>query len=311
MAQTKELKDILENFYRFLYMRFGAQNWWPAKTPFEVIVGAILTQNTNWTNVERAITNLRRAKLLSPRKLHTVNIKRLSRLIRPAGYFNVKAKRLKNFTEFLFSRYGGSLIRMFNTDPWSLRAELLQITGIGPETADSILLYAGEKPIFVVDAYTRRFLLRHNLIDADASYSQVQDIFLDNLQSDVALFKEFHALIVRLAKDFCKSKPNCQACPLEETMKDVEYICDSCGTELKHPRQRYILKIQLYVSPHIELTKEDLKTNTQVELRRLLKQLEAMDAKRLQEEVFVSHKLILCKKCRDIFNERIKHKEFV
>ena len=311
MPEKKELKDILENFYRLLYMRFGEQHWWPAKTPFEVIVGAILTQNTNWLNVEKAIANLRKARLLSPRRLRSVNLKKLARLIRPAGYFNLKAKRLKNFTDFIFSRYGGSIVRIFNADPWSLRAELLQITGIGPETADSILLYAADKPVFVVDAYTRRFLLRHNLIDQDASYSQVQDIFLDNLQSDVKLFKEFHALIVHLAKDFCKTKALCQACPLEETMKDVEYICDSCGNELKHPRQRYILKIQLYASPDIELTKEDLKTNTQVELRRLLKQLEAMDAKRMQEEVFISYKLILCKKCRDIFNERIKHKEFV
>lgn len=311
MNEKKELKDILENFYRLLYLRYGPQHWWPAKTPFEVIVGAILTQNTSWTNVERAITNLRKSGLLSPRKIRRVPIKRLAGLIKSAGYFNLKARRLKNFTDFLFSRYSGSLNRMFNTDPWSLRAELLQITGIGPETADSILLYAVEKPIFVIDAYTRRFLLRHNLIDADISYSGAQDVFLDNLQSDTALFKEFHALIVRLAKDYCKSMAHCQGCPLEETMKDVEYICDSCGTELKHPRQRYILKIQLYASPDIELTREDLRVNTQVELRRLLKQLESMDAKRPHEEVFVSHKLILCKKCRDIFNERIKHKEFV
>jgi endonuclease-3 related protein len=311
MPQIKELKDILENFYQLLYLRFGPQHWWPAKSPFEVIVGAILTQNTNWTNVERSITNLRRAKLLSPRKLRRVNLKRLARLIRSSGYFNLKAKRLKNFTNFLFSRYDGSLNRMFNTDPWSLRAELLQVTGIGPETADSILLYAGEKPIFVIDTYTKRFLLRHNLIDADATYSQAQDIFLDNLQSDVVLFKEFHALIVRLAKEFCKTNAHCQSCPLEETMKDINYICDSCGADLKHPRQRYILKIQLYASPEVELTREDLKRNTQVELRRLLKQLETMDVRKIQEEVFVSYKLILCKKCRDTFNERIKHKEFV
>lgn len=311
MSEKKELKDILENFYRLLYQRFGPQYWWPAKTPFEVIAGAILTQNTNWSNVEKAIANLRRFNLISPLKMRKISLKRLARLIRPAGYFNIKAKRLKNFINFLFTRYGGSLSRMFNTDPWSLRAELLQITGIGPETADSILLYAGEKPIFVIDAYTKRFLLRHNLIEADASYSQAQDIFLDNLQTDLALFKEFHALIVRLAKEFCRTRARCQGCPLEETMKDVEYVCDSCGTELKHPRQRYVLKIQLYASPEVELTKEDLKKDTQVELRRLLRQLENLDAKKLQDEVFVSYKLILCKKCRDIFNERIKHKEFV
>lgn len=311
MPDTKELKDILDNFYQLLYQRFGPQYWWPAKTPFEVIVGAILTQNTSWANVEKAILNLRRASLLSPRKLYQVTIRKLARLIKPAGYFNIKARRLKNFINFLFSRYGGSLARMFNTDPWSLRAELLTIPGIGPETADSILLYAGDKPVFVIDAYTKRFLLRHNLIDADATYSAAQDIFLDNLQTDVGLFKEFHALIVRLAKEFCKSTPHCQGCALEETIKDIQYTCDSCGIELKHPRQRYILKIQLYASPEVELTKEDLKKDTQIELRRLLRQLAAMDAKRLQEEVFVSYKLILCKKCRDIFNERIKHKEFV
>jgi endonuclease-3 related protein len=311
MPETKELKDILENFYRLLYQRFGPQEWWPAKTPFEVMVGAILTQNTSWSNVEKAIVHLRRHNLLSPRSMHRVNTARLARLIRPAGYFNIKARRLKDFTNFLFSRYGGSITRMFNTDPWSLRAELLQIRGVGAETADSILLYAGEKPVFVVDTYTRRFFLRHNLIDAESSYSQVQDVFLDNLQTDVAKFKEFHALIVRLAKEFCKTSPHCQGCPLEETMKDIEYICDSCGNELKAVRQRYTLKIQLYASPQVELTKEDLKTNTQIELKRLIKQLENIDPRKLQEEVFVSYKLVLCKKCRDTFNERIKHKEFV
>ncbi|MBU2540489.1 MAG: hypothetical protein KJ593_01170 [Candidatus Omnitrophica bacterium] len=311
MAERKELKDILENFYQLLYQRFGPQHWWPAKTPFEVIVGAILTQNTNWANVEKAILNLKRAKLIFPRKLRKVSIKRLARLIRPAGYFNIKARRVKNFINFLFSRYGGSLSRMFNVDPWSLRAELLTVPGIGPETADSILLYAGDKPVFVIDAYTRRFLSRHNIIEADATYSQAQDIFLDNLQIDVNLFKEFHALIVRLAKESCKTNPQCQGCALEEAMKDIEYICDSCGSELKHPRQRYNCKIQLYASPKVELTKEDLKKDTQIELRRLLRQLETMDPKRLEEQVFVSYKLILCKKCRDIFNERIKHKEFV
>lgn len=311
MPENEEFKDILENFYHLLYQRFGPQYWWPAKTPFEVIVGAILTQNTNWMNVEKAILNLKKAGLVSPRKLRQTTTRRLSRLIRPAGYFNIKARRLKNFTNFLFSRYGGSLGRMFNSDPWSLRAELLTVTGIGPETADSILLYAGEKPIFVIDAYTKRFLLRHNLIDTDSTYSQMQDIFLDNLQTDVKLFKEFHALIVRLSKDFCKGTANCQGCPLEETVKDIKYVCDSCSVELKHSRQRYILKIQLYASPEVELTKEDLRKDAPGQLRRLFKQLEAMDPKKLQEEVFVSYKLILCKKCRDIFNERIKHKEFV
>lgn len=311
MAETKELKDILENFYQILYQRFGPQHWWPAKTPFEVIVGAILTQNTNWLNVEKAIVHLRKHSLLSPRNLRRVSVRKLAQLIRPTGYYNIKAKRLKNFINFLFNRYGGSITRMFNADPWSLRAELLRVPGIGPETADSILLYAGEKPIFVVDAYTRRFLVRHNLIEADATYSQVQDVFLDNLQTDVSLFKEFHALIVRLAKEFCKANARCQGCPLEETMKDIKYVCDSCSAELKSPRQRYILKIQLYASPEVELTKEDLRKDTQVELRRLLRQLQNLDPKKVQEEVFVSYKLILCKKCRDIFNERIKHKEFV
>ena len=183
-----QVQSILFEIYDRLYKRFGPQRWWPAKTPFEVMVGTILTQNTNWVNVEKAINNLKKAKVLNPVKLNKISVKRLAKLIRPAGYFNIKAKRLKNFINFLFSEYKANLKRMKKVDPWGLRTDLLQVNGIGPETADSILLYALNQPVFVVDAYTRRLLSRHNLIDEDATYSLIQDIFLDNLNTDVKLF---------------------------------------------------------------------------------------------------------------------------
>ena len=210
---------ILFDIYDRLYKRFGPQRWWPAKTEFEVMVGAILTQNTNWANVEKAIDNLKKAKVLSPIKLKKISSKRLAKLIRPAGYFNIKAKRLKNFINFLFSEYKANLERMKAVDPWQLRTELLGVAGIGSETADSILLYALNKPVFVIDAYTRRLLLRHHLIDEDATYSSIQDIFLDNLNTDIKLFNEFHALIVRLAKEICKTEPDCSNCPLVDLKK--------------------------------------------------------------------------------------------
>ena len=309
--QDTTTKQILTDIYDRLYKRFGPQRWWPAKTDFEVMVGAILTQNTNWANVEKAINNLKKAKVLTPIKLKKISAKRLAKLIRPAGYFNIKAKRLKNFINFLFSEYKANLERMKKVDPWQMRTELLDVTGIGPETADSILLYALNRPVFVVDAYTRRLLSRHNLIDEDATYSLIQDIFLDNLNTDVKLFNEFHALIVRLGKEICRPTPNCSICPLEDLKKELKISCDSCGKELLHPRQRYILKIQLYASPQVEITDEDLKEDANKEIKKLLEQMEKQDTKKLEEEVYVSYRLILCKRCRDIFNQRIKNKEFV
>lgn len=191
----------------------------------EIIVGAILTQNTSWKNVEKAITNLKSAGLLTPEKLKQLDMKELARLIRPAGYYNIKAKRLKNFINWLFNNYHGQLTTLENLDTNTLRSKLLSITGIGKETADSILLYAFERPIFVVDAYTARVLIRHRLIDQDADYEQIRQFFQSHLPEDVQLFNEYHALLVRLGKEFCKPQPKCAGCPLEKLPHnlDIEY----------------------------------------------------------------------------------------
>jgi len=180
------------------------------------MVGAILTQNTNWLNVEAAIKNLKNANVLDPLRLYKISTQRLARLIRPAGYFNIKSKRLKEFLSFFFKKYRGNLREMAANDLKVLREQLLSVNGIGPETADSILLYALNKPVFVVDAYTRRILFRHYCLDEDATYGEIQNLFMQNLQKDVKLFNEYHALLVKLGKDFClKSKPRCQICPLK------------------------------------------------------------------------------------------------
>lgn len=209
------LSNTLKKTYRKLFTAFGPQHWWPGDTPFEVIVGAILTQNTAWTNVEKAIHNLKKARLLTPRKMHDLSQAELAKYIRPAGYFNIKAKRLKYFLNYLFDNYGGSLNRMFKKRTDALRRELLQVNGIGPETADSILLYAGNHPVFVVDAYTKRIFSRHQIIKADAEYHDVQEIFMKNLPHDIRMFNEYHALIVKVGKDFCRNrKALCSRCPL-------------------------------------------------------------------------------------------------
>lgn len=204
------------SIYQKLYSYFGAQHWWPGETPFEVMVGAILTQNTNWLNVEKAINNLKRHKLLEPHKLYRISNKRLALFIKPAGYFNVKTTRLKAFLNFIFNSYYGNLKKMSLINARDLRRQLLSINGIGPETADSMLLYALNKPVFVVDVYTRRILLRHRLIKDDASYDEIQNLFMKNLHPDVKLFNEYHALLVRLGKGLClKNKPKCDICPLK------------------------------------------------------------------------------------------------
>jgi len=210
------LNHKLEDIYEKLYRRFGPQAWWPGETPFEVIVGAILTQNTNWQNVAKAINNLKQAKVLSPKKLYSLPRPRLAKLIRPSGYFNIKAKRLREFLNFLFKNYGGSLKKMFSRPLEDLRKEILSVKGIGPETADSILLYAGGLPVFVVDAYTKRIFSRQKLLSEEADYHQVQELFTRSLKRDVRLYNEYHALIVRLGKDFCKkTKPRCEVCPIK------------------------------------------------------------------------------------------------
>ncbi len=205
----------LNLIYNKLYTRFGTQNWWPADTTFEVIVGAILTQNTNWQNVEKAIVNLKQYRLFSPQRLYRLRKEKLAALIKPTGYYNLKAKRLKEFLNFFFTFYKGSIERMSLVNTEKLRQQLLSVRGIGPETADSILLYALEKPVFVVDAYTRRILSRHHFIKDAATYKEIQNLFMKNLKKSVKLFNEYHALLVRLGKDFClKNKPRCQICPL-------------------------------------------------------------------------------------------------
>jgi endonuclease-3 related protein len=304
-------REILKEIYQRLYKTFGPQHWWPGDTPFEVVIGAILTQNTTWVNVEKAINNLKKRKLLTPQALKKISLKKLAGLIKSTGYYNQKARKIKNFIQFLFNNYQGSLKRMFSEDFLVLRAKLLKINGIGLETADSILLYAANKPIFVVDAYTRRILTRHSLVKPGASYSEIQNYFMDNLENRVKLFNEYHALLVRLGKEICKSKPNCHICPLRGIEKEIDYFCDSCSKQLPHPQDRYVLEVKLYAAPEVEITEEDIKKDTREEIRRLIEEIKDRDQKELEEEVFVSYKLNLCKQCRDTFNNRLKHREFV
>jgi len=210
-------KTFLKATYRKLLKEFGPQHWWPARTRFEVIVGAILTQNTNWKNVEKALDNLRKRKLLNLSGIKETPARRLADLIRPSGYFNVKAKRLKNFIEFMLEGYEGSIRRMMKEPLSEIRPKILGVNGVGPETADSILLYALDKPVFVVDAYTKRILHRHQLIPSEATYDDVQKMFMNNLAADGKIFNEYHALLVKLCKEFCKTKPLCAKCPLNNS----------------------------------------------------------------------------------------------
>ena len=201
--------------YQQLYRVLGPQKWWPADSPFEVIIGAILTQNTSWKNVERAIATLKKKKVLDPLKIYAMEEMLLAGAIKSSGFFNLKAKRIKHFMNFFFEHYGGSIEKMFSEDGSRLREKLLQINGLGPETVDSILLYAGEKPFFVVDAYTKRILLRHGLISGTAGYQDIQALFMDNVKKDVHIFNEYHALLVYVGKHFCRRRARCEACPLK------------------------------------------------------------------------------------------------
>jgi endonuclease-3 related protein len=216
------VREQLREIYRLLFDAFGPQHWWPGRTRFEIMVGAILTQNTSWSNVAKAIANLQAAGCLEPNRLHTLDVAEIETLIRPAGYFRLKAKRLRNFTQWLFDDYDGDLERLDEIDTQRLREELLGISGIGPETADSILLYALDRLVFVVDTYTARVAVRHGLIEPELTYEQLQDLFASNLESDVPLFNEFHALLVHVGKDFCKPKPKCAGCPLEPLPHTIE-----------------------------------------------------------------------------------------
>ncbi len=215
----KSMKSILREIFNRLYKEFGPRNWWPADSPFEVIIGAILTQNTSWNNVEKAIDNLKREALLNPEGIRRISKIKLARLIKPSGYYRIKADRIKAFINFLFEEYNGSLDKMKLENLEILRKKLLMVNGIGPETADSIILYALGKPIFVVDAYTKRILSRHNIIPVSASYNEIQEIFMTHLTYDEKLFNEYHALLVHLGKNFCRKAPKCDVCPI----KDLRY----------------------------------------------------------------------------------------
>ncbi|HEY2392159.1 MAG TPA: endonuclease III domain-containing protein [Candidatus Angelobacter sp.] len=239
--------EIIE-YYRALVSRYGPQNWWPGRSSFEVIVGAYLTQNTNWSNVEKALANLRHARLLSLTALRKVPLAELEILVRPSGYFRQKARNLKTFISFLDEHYSGSLSRMFAEPTEKLRNELLTLNGVGPETADSILLYAGNHPVFVVDAYTRRMLERHGIITSKTKYEEIRSLMeqaLRNANSDLLAadcatpnprhpvsrmssaprselaqhYNELHALIVRVGNQHCRTKAHCEGCPLEHLLK--------------------------------------------------------------------------------------------
>ena len=209
------MTNRIEEIHTRLFDHFGHQHWWPGETPFEIMLGAVLTQNTSWRNVDMVMETLRQEGLLSFAALEALPLEVLAEKIRPSGYYNQKAKRLKGLFAAI-REDSGDLETFFDQDTHTLREKLLAIKGIGPETADSITLYAAGKPVFVVDAYTYRILLRHDLIAEEAGYEEIQDLFLGKLPAEVQLFNEYHALLVRLGKEYCKkTNPLCDTCPLQ------------------------------------------------------------------------------------------------
>ena len=206
---------IFMEIFQRLHKIYGPMHWWPGETPFEVMVGAILTQNTSWRNVEKAIQNLKARKVLHVRGILQLKRSQLASLIRSSGYFRIKADRLKVFVNFLLENYDGELKRMMKEEVETLRQKLLHVKGIGPETADSILLYGLKKRIFVVDAYTKRILSRHGIISEKTSYEEIQKLFMDHLPHKERLFNEYHALLVHLGKTLCKKIPRCDICPIK------------------------------------------------------------------------------------------------
>jgi endonuclease-3 related protein len=209
------LHQRLLKIFHTLLEAFGERHWWPGETQFEVIVGAVLTQNTSWKNVEKAIFNLKTHNVLDIGVLHEMDRTELASLIRPSGFYNIKSKRLRNLVNALYDKQTGNSFDLQDIDMWTIRNRLLEINGIGRETADSILLYALDKPIFVIDAYTKRFLSNHRIYDGHRDYNALQRFFMDNLPHDTYLFNEYHALIVYLCQTFCKKVPLCRGCPLE------------------------------------------------------------------------------------------------
>ncbi len=220
VIKSNDRYEYLLIIYEKLNDHFGNLNWWPGETPFEIIVGAILTQNTNWKNVELALENLKNHVRFEPQALLREEDEIIARLIRPSGYYNVKTKRLKAFLRFLDDKFNSNIGAMFEQDLWELRPQLLDVKGIGKETADSILLYAGEMPIFVVDAYTKRILQRVGMINESWGYRDIQKLFMDHLPRDVRLFNQYHALLVNTGKYYCKKRPLCEQCPLYDRVHE-------------------------------------------------------------------------------------------
>lgn len=220
MADPSPLK-----LYRILFKEYGPQRWWPAGTRFEMMVGAVLTQNTAWANVEKAVANLRKKNCLEPGKMAALSRRDLARLIKPAGYFNVKARRIKHLLDFLSSECGMDIALLKKVRAGKLREKLLSVNGIGPETCDSILLYAFDRPFFVIDAYTKRIFSRLGLAREDIPYGELQDYFTANLPRSVKIYNEYHALIVKLGKDICRKKPLCGACPIREYCRNSRPVC--------------------------------------------------------------------------------------
>ena len=211
-----KISTKLLTVYQLLLDQYGPQHWWPAKTPFEVIIGAILTQSAAWTNVEKAIANLAAVTALSPAVLRAVPETKLAELVHPSGYYNAKARKIKAFVDWLHREYAGDLEQLFANDISTLRGQLLTVHGIGEETADSIILYAAGKPIFVIDAYTRRITHRFGITLKRERYSDYQALFMKNLPADTQLFNEYHALLVCLGKNICRKLPRCGACCLND-----------------------------------------------------------------------------------------------
>jgi endonuclease III related protein len=209
------MKSIAREVHDTLLAALGPQRWWPGESPFEVMVGAVLVQNTAWKNVERAIANLKDAGAIEPHAIHALPMGELEELIRPAGYFRLKAKRLRNLVDYVVERYDGSLEYMKDVDAARLREELLEVNGVGPETADSILLYALGKPVMVVDTYTHRIWARHGWVDYDTDYHGLQDELSRGLPDEAPLLNEMHALIVHVGHHWCKRVPKCEMCPLQ------------------------------------------------------------------------------------------------
>ena len=215
----KNTQERLLDIFNTLLDTFGKRNWWPGETELEIIIGAVLTQNTSWKNVEKAIENLKNHNAMDIKVLHKMDRGKLAFIIKPSGFYNVKSYRLKNIINVIYNNYSSNILKLKELDIWDSREKLLAVNGIGKETADSIILYALDKPIFVIDVYTKRFLKNHRLFDGQYDYDTLQGYFMKNLPHDTYLFNEFHALIVYLCQSFCKKIPQCGGCPLEKDLR--------------------------------------------------------------------------------------------